>query len=75
MMNKKRFLLQMLTVTAFVLMGLEASAQLVDRATFEQHLAKARSLSSQRKAAAATSPITLTQNPFDELSAQSTQYV
>ncbi len=65
MMNKKRFLLQMLTVTAFVLMGLEASAQLVDRATFEQHLAKARSLSSQRKAAAAASPITLTQNPFE----------
>ena len=65
MMNKKRFLLQMLTVTAFVLMGLEASAQLVDRATFEQHLAKARSLSSQRKAAAASSPITLTQNPFE----------
>ncbi len=64
-MNKKRFLLQMLTVTAFVLMGLEASAQLVDRATFEQHLAKARSLSSQRKAAAASSPITLTQNPFE----------
>ena len=66
---------KVLLATVCLFLGMDATAQLVDRATFEQHLAKARSLSSQRKAAAASLPITLTQNPFDELSAQSTQYV
>ena len=44
-------------------LGLDAAAQLVDRATFEAHRAKARSMTTQR--AATSSPITLTQNPFE----------
>ena len=56
---------KVLLATVCLFLGMDATAQLVDRATFEQHLAKARSLSSQRKAAAASSPITLTQNPFE----------
>ena len=56
---------KVLLVAICLFLGMDATAQLVDRATFEQHLAKARSLSSQRKAAAASSPITLTQNPFE----------
>ena len=56
---------KVLLATVCLFLGMDATAQLVDRATFEQHLAKARSLSSQRKAAAATSPITLNQNPFE----------
>ena len=65
MMKKNRFLFQILFVTAFVLMGLEASAQLVDRVTFEQHRAAAMSLTTASKTAANTAPITLTQNPYE----------
>ena len=64
MMKKTGFLLQMLLIVTCLIVGVDATAQLVDRTTFEKHLAKARSLTPQRKAATA-SPITLTQNPFE----------
>ena len=63
-MKKTGFLLQMLLIVTCLIVGVDATAQLVDRTTFEKHLAKARSLTPQRKAATA-SPITLTQNPFE----------
>ena len=53
-----------ISVILVALFYLDATAQLVDRATFEQHRAAAHAItSSQRKATSA--PITLTQNPFE----------
>ena len=45
--------------------GLEAAAQLVNRATFEQHRAKAHALYGTLRTASASSPITLSQNPYE----------
>ena len=67
MMKKIRFLIQMLLITACSLVGMEATAQLVDRTTFERHLSRAQTASGNRmlaRRATSSSGITLTDNPF-----------
>ena len=65
-MKKISFLLQTLLIAACMLVGLDATAQLVDRATFERAQAAAWQKHGGRRAAAANAAaVTLTQNPFE----------
>ena len=65
MMKKTRFLMQMLLITACSFVGMEATAQLVDRATFERALDEAWQQYGGRRAATTNDAVTLTQNPYE----------